>query len=399
MTIGTGVAGAVSYFYHLLMGRMLGPADYGILASLISLVYLLGIPIATISLVLVKFVSTFRGKKDFVSIAMLLKVSSKKILPFSFLFLLVFLVLTPWITSFLHINSSLPFVLVLFSFFISLFLAINRAFLQGLLHFGHFSFNSFLEVFLKLLVSILFVILGFKVNGALFGFLAGGLVAYLFSFWPLRKLPSKEEGKLDLKRNDLFKYALPVFFSSLAFTSLYTSDVILVRHFFPGQISGFYAALSVLGKIIFFIVSPMVAVSFPLIAERHATGKKYHHLLWTSFVLMALACLAAIAAYFLLPSFLIKILYGSQFLPAAPYLGLFAIFLSLYSLSFLLVNFFLSIGRVKMVILPVVIGIFQVILISLFHQNLGQVIFISVLLLSLLFLSLLIYCLRISWLK
>jgi O-antigen/teichoic acid export membrane protein len=57
MTLGTAVAGVFNYLYHLFMGRMLGPVDYGILASLISLAYLLSVPTATLNLVIVKFVS------------------------------------------------------------------------------------------------------------------------------------------------------------------------------------------------------------------------------------------------------------------------------------------------------------------------------------------------------
>jgi len=394
MTIGTGIAGVGNYLYHLLMGRMLGPTDYGILASLISLSYLLSIPTATLNLVLVKFVSAFKGKKDFNAIRGLFKVSAQKILPFVLVFLLIFLILTPFIISFLHLNSSLPFILVLLAFFISVFLTINRAFLQGLLRFGYFSFSSILEIFLKLSVAIPLVIWGFKVNGALFGFLVGGIFGYLFTLIPLRWLFEKKNQKLKMGKKKILSFTLPVFFSTLAFTSLYTSDVVLVRHFLPGQESGFYAALALLGKIIFFATSPIVAVSFPLISERHAIGVRYRHLLWTSLGLVGGICFLAMTVYFLFPSFLIKILYGSQYLPAVPFLGIFAVFLSLYSLSFLFVNFFLSIGRVKTVILPVVAGIFQIIFICFFHQNLRQIIFISVALLALLLVSLLLYCLQ-----
>jgi len=394
MTIGTGIAGVGNYLYHLLMGRMLGPTDYGILASLISLSYLLSIPTATLNLVLVKFVSAFKGKKDFNAIRGLFKVSAQKILPFVLVFLLIFLILTPFIISFLHLNSSLPFILVLLAFFISVFLTINRAFLQGLLRFGYFSFSSILEIFLKLSVAIPLVIWGFKVNGALFGFLVGGIFGYLFTLIPLRWLFEKKNQKLKMGKKKILSFTLPVFFSTLAFTSLYTSDVVLVRHFLPGQESGFYAALALLGKIIFFATSPIVAVSFPLISERHASGDKYRHLLWTSLGLVGGICFLAMTVYFLFPSFLIKILYGSQYLPAVPFLGIFAVFLTLYSLSFLFVNFFLSIGRVKTVILPVVAGIFQIIFICFFHQNLRQIIFISVALAALLLVSLLLYCLQ-----
>jgi len=399
MALGTGIGGLGNYFYHLLMGRMLGPVDYGILASLISLSYLLSIPTGTLSLVLIKFVSSFKGKNDFDSISTLFRISSIKILIPAFLFLLLFLICSPFIASFLHINSIFPFILVLLTFFVGIFLTINMAFLQGVLRFGYLSFNSILQVFLKLLVAVILVIWGFKVNGALFGLLVGSIFGYFFAFVPLRWLFKSPKKELKLGEIKFFNFALPVFFSTLAFTSLFTMDIVLVRHFLPGQLSGFYAALALLSKIIFFIASPIIAVSFPLISERHASGNRYLHLLWMSFGLVGVICLFSTLIYFLFPAFIIEILYGSQYLSAAPYLGFFAVFLSFYSLSFLMTNFFLSIGKTKIVILPAVAGLFQLILISVFHQNLWQIVSISTILMALLFVGLLIYCLRISWAK
>jgi len=237
------------------------------------------------------------------------------------------------------------------------------------------------------------VILGFKVNGALGGILMGGVVGLLFTFFPLRFLWSQKQ-KRELKTEEMFNFALPVFFSTLAFTSLYTTDVILVRHFLPGATSGLYAALSTLGKIIFFISGPIISVMFPLVSERHASGSNYRHLLWASLSLVTLVCFLSTSVYFLFPSFMINVLYGKQYLPAVPYLGLFGIFLSFYSLSFLLTNFFLSIGKTKTVIFPLIAGLLQIIFIFFFHQNLWQVIFISISLLALLFLGLLLFLIK-----
>lgn len=391
--LGTGLAGLASYFYHLLMGRMLGPVDYGLLASLISLIYLLGIPTTTLNLVLVKFVSSFKGQKDFPAIAYLFKVTAKKILPISLFFLLIFLILAPSISKFLHLPSMSPFILILLTFFISIFLVINRAFLQGLLRFGHFSFSSILEPFLKLSLGFLLVWWGFRINGALFGMVVGSLVCYIYTFIPLRSIFNKKESFYKFNSQEIIKFALPVFFSSLAFTSLYTTDLILVRHFLPEQ-SGFYAALATLGKMIFFVNGSIVSVSFPLISERYANGSHYRHLFWLSFLLIFLISGVISLFYFLFPSLMISLLYGHQYLPAASLLGFFGVFLSFYSLCFLIVNFFLSINRTKAVIFPVAAGVLQIIFISFFHQNLKQIVLISVVLLALLLLSLLIYCLQ-----
>ena len=391
VTLGTGLAGVANYFYHLLMGRMLGPVDYGVLSALISLVYLLSIPAATLNLVLVKFICGFKGEENQAAIASFFRTSFKKVLPFSLVFLLILLFFVPFLASFLHLPSFLPLILILLAFFISIFLIFNRAFLQGLLRFGWFSSVGILEIFVKLTIAFLLVFWGFKVNGAVLGFLLGITASYLFTFIPLRLLFLKEVQKVKIKIKGIFGFALPVFFSTLAFTSLYSIDVVLARHFLPGPQAGFYGALSVLGKTIFFITSPVITVVFPLAAQSYAAGQKYRHLLWMSIFLVGGLCLILNFLYFLFPVFIIKMLYGGQYLPVAPYLGFFGIFLSLYSLSFLMVNFFLSLGKTKIVFLPVAAGFLQIVFIFFFHQNIFQIILISMILTTCLFLGLLLY--------
>ena len=50
-----------SYIYHLLMGRLLGPAGYGEFSSLLSILYIFTVPLIVGQTVLVKFISGFKA--------------------------------------------------------------------------------------------------------------------------------------------------------------------------------------------------------------------------------------------------------------------------------------------------------------------------------------------------
>ena len=65
MVGGSMLSNVVNYLYHLAMGRILGPVDYGILASLFSIFYIIGIVPLSSSVSIVKFVSTAKNKKFF----------------------------------------------------------------------------------------------------------------------------------------------------------------------------------------------------------------------------------------------------------------------------------------------------------------------------------------------
>ena len=388
---GSMLASFGNYLYHLLMGRMLGPVDYGVLASLISLTYLFGIPIGTLSLVTVKYVSALRGEKKFETISYLYSWLNKKLVIFGLVGFLLLVITSPLIASFLHFDSILPLLLLIASSLIAVYLSVNTATIQGFLRFGWMSVLGIIQAILKVGIAVLLVFIGLKVLGAVTSILFGSLVGLVLTRLLVRRLLSKKEKKEKIDIQEISKYAIPVFFSSLAFTSLYTSDIVLARHFLSAQEAGFYAALAVLGKIIFFASGPIIMVMFPMVSERHANGKKYANLFKLSFGLVLFICLGVSVVYFLFPGLMVKILFGSQYLPAAPYLVLFAIFLSLYSLASLLVNFYLSIKKVKIVILPVIAAVVQIILIVIFHQNLSQIIWVSISVLFLLLVSLLIY--------
>jgi len=390
--IGSLTAGFGNYLYHLLMGRMLGPADYGILASLVSLTYLFSIPVATLNLVVVRYVSALRGKEEFGMISYFYSWLNKKLVIFGLAGFLLLIIISPWIASFLHLGSTLLVLLVITSSLVGIYLAVNIATLQGFLRFGLMSILGVVQVVLKFGIAISLVYLGWKVLGAVSAILVSALISYLLTFFYVVRLFNKtKERRKIINTREIIGYAIPVFFSTLAFTSLYTTDIVLVRHFLSPQEAGFYASLAILGKIIFFASSPIVMVMFPMVSERHANGKKYGSLLNLSFALVLLVCLGISGVYFIFPELMVEILFGNQYLSAAPHLSLFAIFLSLYSLSSLLVNFYLSVKKVKIVILPAIAATTQVFLISFFHQSLSQVVWVSIAVLGLLLSGLLVY--------
>jgi len=380
-----------NYLYHLLMGRMLGPTNYGVLASLISLTYLFNIPIGTLSLVVVKYISELRGKKELDKIAYFYSWLNNKLILYGFAGFFLLIIASPLFVSFLHLDSILPLLLMIVCSLIAVFLSVNNATLQGFLCFGWMSVLGIIQAILKVGTAVLLVLAGLKVLGAVSSILVASLIGLVLACLLVKRLLKKREIKEKISTQEIFKYAVPVFFSNLAFTSLYTSDIVLVKHFLFAQEAGFYAALAVLGKIIFFASSPIIMVMFPMVSERHANGKKYHSLLNLSFVLVFLITLGIGLIYFLFPELMVNILYGAEYLPAASYLVFFAIFLGLYSFSFLFTNFFLSIRKTKIVILPVLAAIAQIVLISIFHQDLIQIIRVSIGVLFLLFVSLLFY--------
>jgi O-antigen/teichoic acid export membrane protein len=226
-------------------------------------------------------------------------------------------------------------------------------------------------------LAVILVRAGWAVGGAVAAIALGAVFPYLLSFYPLRFLWFYKNGEKNVDWRGFIGYTVPVLVATLGLTSLYSVDIILARHFLPSLESGWYAALATMGKVVFFASGIIPTVMFPLVAERHEKKERYQGIIHQSILLVAGESLLVTFGYFIFPELMINFLYGSEYVVAAPFLGWFAVFISFYSLNNLLVNFFLSVGRVKMSWLPLVAAGLQAGLIWLFHQSINQIIRVS----------------------
>lgn len=385
--VGTISINAINYLYHLMLGRLLGPSGYGELVALISLIGLLSIFPSPLNLVVIKYVSSNKDKEQVNNLIRWLRV---RVFQFSLLFFILIILASPFLSSFLHISNITYLLLIALSFLFSLPAVLNRAILQGFLMFKQMIYSILIENIGKFLISIVLVYLGFYLLGAMLALVISAALGCYLSFIYLRV-----NNKVKITRPPLIKkmilFAVPVMIQSFSTTSIFTSDLILVKHFFSSHEAGIYASLSTLGKIIFFGASPIATVMFPLISQKAARGENYKDIFKYSFIITLILSLVILTIYWTLPELAIILLYGKAYLEASYMLVWFGIFITLFTLSSLLVNYGLSIGKNRVVLFPLIASLLQVLLIYLFHESLMMVILISIFVTALLLAFLLIY--------
>jgi len=387
MIAGTTLANVVAYLYHLVFGRLLGPGGYGELAALLSLFTIVITLFSFLSLVVVKFVSS----EDEGGIKRFYAWIKQKLFLFGLVILVILLLLTPLFERFLHLDFTL-LLFIPFIVFFEIVVIVVRAFLQGLLRFFQLVVVSNIELLSRLLFGVLLVAVGMGVHGAAAGIMIGAVLAFFLGRKFLSDLSGRKEDPGDfLKKRDLFYYSLPTFIFTLGINSLYTSDLLLVKHFFSAETAGIYASLSTLGKVVYFGVSPISSVMFPLVSNRFSRGKSY----LPFFVLSVVAAIGiatfVIAFYYIFSNFAVSLLFGEKFLEAGGYLGKFGLFIGFLSLSYLFVSFFLCTDRKKIAFLTGVAALAQIIGVVMFHANLDEVINVSLTAVSLFLALLIIY--------
>src|SRR3989344_3923791 len=205
LLISFGLFNFFGFVFQLSMARMLSLPDYGELAVLYSILYILSVISESIQTVVVKY-SSNENKNG--RLKTLLKKSLKKSFSLSIVMFLIYLVVAIPLTYMLKINYILLALngLMIFSVFI---LSINRGVLQGKKKFRALGLNMVLESSMKLGLSVLFVYFGFRVYGAMIGTVFGVFIAIVLSFIPLKGIIKSKEIKSQTE--GIYGYALPTF--------------------------------------------------------------------------------------------------------------------------------------------------------------------------------------------
>lgn len=379
MIVGANFANFIAYIYHLILGRLLGPSSYGELVTTISLIGLIMSAFSFFSMVIVKFVSS-ASEKD---IPAVLGWFNRKVIKSSLVLSLLIWLISPFIGSYVHLpkNITILFAPILFFSMINL---VYRSFLNGLLKFKEAAILSNVEMLGRLLFGLIFIYLNMQVFGAILGMLISVICGVLLTKYYLRDTGFSNDKLEGFNFKKVMSYALPVFIVSFSFTSLLSADLIMVKHFFSSHDAGIYGSVSTLGKIIFYGVSPIGAVMFPIIAKRRSRKENYMNIFLLSAVLVSVLGFGVLVIYYFFPSFIVNLLYGKEYLEGSRYIMLMGLYYIFYSLANLMSSFLLSIDLAKPLMVLPFFAVLQVALIYIFHTSFGWVIGSSMLAVSLL---------------
>lgn len=390
--LGTLVANVGNFFFTIFMASHLSVSNYGILASLITLITLPGYAATALSPLINQFAGKAFAEGNIAKVNGLYRKITKFVFLSGFCFFLLFIVFINTIGKFFAIHDTTILVLTDFAILLSLFIIVNNSFIQAKLAFNFIGFISIITSGLKLFIGIALVLLGLSTKGAVSAIFLSMFIPYLLTFIPIKFIFWKETSKEKINTKDLLNYGIPAALASLALTSLISSDILLVKHFFVERIAGLYAGLSLLGRVVFFFTSPISMVMFPTIVQKYTRKESYTGVLFLSLLLVGLASIGMTVFYFLFPHFVIILfLKKAEYLSIASLLGLFAIFITVFSVLSVLVNFYLSIQKIKVVYPIFVAAISQIILIFMYHQSLAEIVYISLLISFLLLIVLLLY--------
>jgi len=392
--LGSFFVNGLNYLFNLVMGRVLSVSEYGVLISLISLISFFTIFQTALTNLFTKFSAEYSARND-LQMQKTFMYSGLKASYYSagvfFVFLLISFI--PF-SIFLKIPISNP------SFLFLVFLAISTTILlsfpigvlQGELKFLKVVVINIVAVLAKICAGLILTLSGFGVLGGLIAVFLSFFTSYIFSVvMVFRKLSIKthlRDAKLHMF-TEFKKESLTFLLASLGITIIQSTDVIFARHYLSDVDAGRFAALSLMGRAIFYITSPIYLVFFPLIIhKREKKQKTAGTLLLAGFIVLGCNLFFSMT-YFLFPGFIIKLFFPTpEYQALIPSLGFYSLFVSIFSVAFLLHNYLLSVNKTGVFKINWLAGTFFILLLVFFHDTIQHIIF-SLILSSLLLLVLL----------
>lgn len=378
------------------MSRNLTVEGFGILASTFSLISLMGIPAGSIVPTIVSFAGSHFAKGDYGTVKALFLKIIKPLLAISIFVLFCFFIFAGVIGDFFKIADRSIILIIGISVAFMYIGIVSTGLLQAKLAFKYISFTTLVGSALKFGLGAVIVMLGFGIRGAIWAVFIAGVIPFVLGFIYLKSVfISKVNKTSKINFKTILSYGIPSSLAVLGMASLISTDILLVKHYFDPLHAGVYAGLSLVGKVIFYFTGSIGSVMFPLIVKKHTKNENYNNIFKMAIAMVLIPSVFITTFYFLYPDFSINFFIKNEiYRSASQLLGIFGIFITIYSLITLFVYYFLSIKKTNVYIPVLFAALNQILLIVLYHGSLFIVVTISLLVSLILLAILLIYYMK-----
>jgi len=337
MTVGTVLTGFLNFVFNMLVGRLLGPTEYGLLSPLMgSLFSILSVPALGMQLFMNQTMGEVyrdhpEGLRSFVRF---LFVNMCKMLAGVEVILWI---LFPWLLRWLRVDDSWALVMVFLMLFVSYLQLFGYTLLQFQQAFPVLFWVTVATTVLKLVMGVLLAQSG-KATMVMWAYLVpmvvGGII-YAFAVWGwYTTLPNES-----FQRPSHFWRSLFVsMFSGGAYTMLQWLDVLLVRFFFPdGTVVGNYAMAGLLARASFFLATAFTTVFLPVLSHNRERARSLTMLGVGILFVLLLVYLGAVKVF---APFIVAVLLGKGYVGLESYLVMYVFWFIPYALISFLMSFY-----------------------------------------------------------
>jgi O-antigen/teichoic acid export membrane protein len=379
---GSGLTTGINLAYNVAVARFLGPAGFGHVTVVYTILTLISAVTLSFQIVSAKVVAQQDSAENK---AAAYRTFSKSAWVCGILVAAMLLLFRRSISNYLNLPDSSLLALLAIGAAFYVPLGSRRGYIQGTYGFRRLASNLVLEGVVRLVGSLAMILCGFGVHGVIAANSAAVAIACL-AITP--RLAGRAPNPLRPSQALGETCQAIVFFSGQVLIN--NCDIVLVKHFFAAQEAGIYAAVAMVGRVIFAFSSAVVNSMFPLVAGTRHEERRDIKVIATSLVLvLGIGCVLAFGLS-IAPAALWTAFFGSGFEIVGRYnlpylLALYAITSVVYSLSVVLITFEMSYKIANTSWVQLAISGLVIAAICRYHSSLREVILVQLVLMGVLF--------------
>jgi O-antigen/teichoic acid export membrane protein len=379
---GSGLTTAINLAYNIVVAQYLGPKGFGHATVVYTLLTVLSAVTLSFQIISTKLVAQ-QGSPE--GMAAVYRGFHRSAWACGLLIGLVLLVFQQAISDYLNLPDSGLVALLAIGAAFYVPLGSRRGYIQGTYGFRRLASNLVLEGVVRLGGSFLLVNAGYGVRGVIAANAAAIAVAY---FAAVPKLAARVPNPLGAGYSIRETCQALVFFSGQVLIN--NCDIVLVKHFFPARMAGLYAAVAMVGRVIFAFSSAVVNTTFPLVAGTRNEERKDLKVIATSLLLVFGSGSLLAFGLCITPAWIWTRLFGSGFQITGEYslpslLALYALTTVVYSLSVVIITFEMSYKIANTSWVQLAFSGILIAAICRFHSSLHEVIVVQIYLMVALF--------------
>jgi O-antigen/teichoic acid export membrane protein len=363
---------------HAVASRQLGVTVYGGLYALINAALIAALPAAFVAPVVAQIGAEFRALHDDGHLRGLTDGVTRGFAKLGAIYVVVALCGAVPFARFLHVPVwTIPIVGLLSG--VALFVSALRAVAQGTQDFVGYSVSNSIEGIAKVGAIVLLIAAGLKLGGGIVGFLMGPFCALIYLQMRLKQRYAsvKPRGvRYDWRR--LMNAGAGAAAATISLALMGSADVVLVKHFFDAHSAGLYAAASLGGKTLLYLVGFVPTVLLPQAADRHARGAETREVLAGSLLMFAGLSLVGLFIFRYFGTQVLHALVGRAFDAAAPLLVTYGLAMVLLALTNALTAYGIATHRLAFTVPLLIATIGTLAAIVVFHTTLATVVEILV---------------------
>ncbi|HXS74947.1 MAG TPA: oligosaccharide flippase family protein [Terracidiphilus sp.] len=379
---GSGLNTAINLAYNIAVARFLGPKGFGHATVIYTILVLLSAITLAFQLIATKIVAQQPSPEAKSAVYRLFHRASWICGIVVALGLVVF---QGGIADYLNLPAAslVSIIAIGAAFYVPL--GARRGYIQGSCGFRNLAANLVTEQTVRLLGSLALISMGWGLKGVI----AANSAAIAIAYYTARvKLTGRAPVPIRFSHAAHETFQAAVFFSGQMIIN--NGGIVLVNHFFLAREAGYYAAVAMVGRVIFSFSQAVVNSTFPLVAGTSNEERRDLRVIATALLLVLGVGAAISVALCIAPAELWTHLFGADFAIAGKYnlpylLALYALATVIYSLAGVIITFEMSYkiantSWVQLAFSGVLLGA-----ISIFHSSLREVVLVQLFLMVLLF--------------